>query len=145
PVRPRALQPEARDPRRLRGRQPAVRRARRGRGGGVPRRAGRGGVGIVRRGFRRVTDAAGSLPDPFPLPTLAGRSVRCTPALPGSKSLSNRVLLLAALARGESRLRDPLLDADDGAAMVGALRALGATIDASGRAAVVRGVGGPLR
>jgi len=35
-----------------------------------------------------------------------------TVRLPGSKSISNRVLLLAALARGETEVRG-VLDADD--------------------------------
>ena len=57
--------------------------------------------------------------------------------LPGSKSLSNRLLLLAALAEGETELRG-LLDADDTRVMIDALRQLGATIDGNR----VRGVGG---
>ncbi|HTM04079.1 MAG TPA: hypothetical protein VL173_11285 [Vicinamibacterales bacterium] len=57
--------------------------------------------------------------------------------LPGSKSLSNRLLLLAALADGETELRG-LLDADDTRVMVDALRQLGATLDGHR----VRGVGG---
>jgi 3-phosphoshikimate 1-carboxyvinyltransferase len=44
--------------------------------------------------------------------------------LPGSKSISNRVLLLAALARGETEIHD-LLEADDVERMLDALRALG--------------------
>jgi 3-phosphoshikimate 1-carboxyvinyltransferase len=44
--------------------------------------------------------------------------------MPGSKSISNRVLLLAALASGETRVRD-LLDADDTGHMLAALRKLG--------------------
>ena len=44
--------------------------------------------------------------------------------LPGSKSISNRVLLLAALASGETRLHD-LLDSDDTRVMQDALRKLG--------------------
>jgi len=47
--------------------------------------------------------------------------------LPGSKSLSNRALLLAALARGKTRLQG-LLDADDTRIMLSALRALGVEI-----------------
>lgn len=47
---------------------------------------------------------------------------------PGSKSITNRMLLLAALARGESRL-DGALKSDDTAYMAGALRALGVVID----------------
>jgi 3-phosphoshikimate 1-carboxyvinyltransferase len=57
--------------------------------------------------------------------------------LPGSKSLSNRFLLLAALATGDTELRG-LLDADDTRVMVDALRQLGAAIDGNR----VRGVGG---
>ena len=48
--------------------------------------------------------------------------------LPGSKSISNRVLLLAALARGDTTLKG-LLDSDDTRVMRGALEALGVTID----------------
>ena len=44
--------------------------------------------------------------------------------MPGSKSISNRVLLLAALADGETRVRE-LLDADDTGHMLAALRTLG--------------------
>ena len=44
--------------------------------------------------------------------------------LPGSKSISNRVLLLAALADGETDIRD-LLASDDVERMLDALRALG--------------------
>jgi 3-phosphoshikimate 1-carboxyvinyltransferase len=48
-------------------------------------------------------------------------------SLPGSKSLTNRELVLAALASGPSVVRAPLHSRDT-ALMVGALRALGATI-----------------
>jgi len=44
--------------------------------------------------------------------------------LPGSKSISNRMLLLAALAKGETVLRD-VLDSDDTRYMLDALRTLG--------------------
>ncbi|MCL2523721.1 MAG: bifunctional 3-phosphoshikimate 1-carboxyvinyltransferase/cytidylate kinase [Betaproteobacteria bacterium] len=44
--------------------------------------------------------------------------------LPGSKSISNRVLLLAALAEGETEVRD-LLASDDTERMLEALKALG--------------------
>ncbi len=47
---------------------------------------------------------------------------------PGSKSITNRALLLATLAEGPSVLRGALV-ADDTEAMVGALRDLGARID----------------
>ncbi len=52
-----------------------------------------------------------------------------TVRLPGSKSISNRVLLLAALASGETVLED-LLDADDTRVMCEALVALGVTLQA---------------
>ncbi|MFT3684630.1 MAG: hypothetical protein QM783_06810 [Phycisphaerales bacterium] len=48
---------------------------------------------------------------------------------PGSKSLTNRALLLAALADGESVLTGALADADDAQVMVRALRQLGAEIE----------------
>jgi 3-phosphoshikimate 1-carboxyvinyltransferase len=51
-------------------------------------------------------------------------SVSGTVRLPGSKSISNRMLLLAALAEGETRVRD-VLDSDDTRCMLTALRALG--------------------
>ncbi|HXE38421.1 MAG TPA: bifunctional 3-phosphoshikimate 1-carboxyvinyltransferase/cytidylate kinase [Azonexus sp.] len=47
-----------------------------------------------------------------------------TVRLPGSKSISNRVLLLAALAEGETEVRD-LLASDDTERMLEALRTLG--------------------
>lgn len=47
-----------------------------------------------------------------------------TVRLPGSKSISNRVLLLAALADGETEVRD-LLASDDTERMLDALKALG--------------------
>jgi 3-phosphoshikimate 1-carboxyvinyltransferase len=58
---------------------------------------------------------------------LAGRPVDATVTVPGSKSLTNRYLVLAALADGPSRLRAPL-HSRDSALMIQALRQLGATI-----------------
>jgi 3-phosphoshikimate 1-carboxyvinyltransferase len=52
---------------------------------------------------------------------------RWSARVPGSKSLTNRALLLAGVAAGRSRLIAPLV-ADDTEAMAGALRALGATV-----------------
>ncbi|HRD90704.1 MAG TPA: bifunctional 3-phosphoshikimate 1-carboxyvinyltransferase/cytidylate kinase [Accumulibacter sp.] len=64
--------------------------------------------------------------------------------LPGSKSISNRVLLLAALASGRTEIRD-LLASDDTARMLAALRTLGVGIELAGDAAlVVSGVAGEL-
>jgi len=61
--------------------------------------------------------------------------------LPGSKSISNRALLLAALADGTTEL-SRLLDADDTRVMIEALRALGIAIERNGDAARVAGCGG---
>lgn len=63
----------------------------------------------------------------WPAPT-ARRPVDAVLALPGSKSLTNRELVLSALADGPSLLRAPLHSLDS-ANMVGALRALGATVE----------------
>jgi 3-phosphoshikimate 1-carboxyvinyltransferase len=59
--------------------------------------------------------------------------------LPGSKSISNRVLLLAALARGETQVLG-LLDADDTRVMREALTLLGVSFKNN----TVKGVGGPF-
>lgn len=70
------------------------------------------------------------------------RAVRGTVKLPGSKSISNRILLLAALAEGETRVHD-VLDADDTRHMLAALRTLGADYTAeAGGVLRVRGAGG---
>lgn len=61
--------------------------------------------------------------------------------LPGSKSISNRVLLLAALATGTTRLKG-LLDADDTRVMREALGALGITLTADGADWLVTGGAG---
>lgn len=51
--------------------------------------------------------------------------------LPGSKSISNRTLLLAALAEGETEIRD-LLGSDDTDRMLEALRELGVSVEKTG-------------
>jgi 3-phosphoshikimate 1-carboxyvinyltransferase len=56
------------------------------------------------------------------------KRVRGTVRLPGSKSISNRTLLLAALARGVTTVRD-VLDSDDTRHMLAALRALGVQVE----------------
>ena len=67
------------------------------------------------------------LPDPLPIaPVVRPFDVIITP--PGSKSLTNRALLLAALANGTSTLRQALVDADDAQVMVRALSQLGAVV-----------------
>lgn len=56
------------------------------------------------------------------------RSASGTMTLPGSKSISNRVLLLAALAQGSTTLHG-LLDSDDTRVMLEALRTLGIAME----------------
>lgn len=74
-----------------------------------------------------------------PLAT-AGGTVR----LPGSKSISNRVLLLAALSEGHTDVTD-LLDSDDTQVMLDALRQLGCRIEPQPDGALrVHGLGGVL-
>jgi len=67
-----------------------------------------------------------------------------TVRLPGSKSISNRALLLAALARGDTRLVG-LLDADDTRVMRDALARLGVECARDGDDLRVRGLGGAPR
>ncbi len=70
------------------------------------------------------------------------KAVRGTVTLPGSKSISNRTLLLAGLAAGETLIRD-VLDSDDTKHMITALRALGVRVSEVGpRALRVQGAGG---
>ena len=64
--------------------------------------------------------------DPLPLPAVTKAKGEIT--LPGSKSISNRTLLLAALANGITEIRD-LLASDDTARMLEALEKLGVKIE----------------
>jgi len=63
---------------------------------------------------------------------------------PGSKSISNRVLPLAALAEGTTRLAN-LPDGEDVELMRDALKQLGLSMAQSGDSLEIRGLGGPLR
>lgn len=67
------------------------------------------------------------LPDPLAVAPLEG-PLDVTVALPGSKSITNRALVCAALAEGTSELTN-VLHADDTEAMVEGLRALGAEME----------------
>jgi len=71
------------------------------------------------------------------------RAVDAVVEVPGSKSLTNRALLAAALANGESHL-EGALDSDDTVAMRAALGAMGVAIEAFGSDWRVRGTGGRL-
>ncbi|WP_050872652.1 bifunctional 3-phosphoshikimate 1-carboxyvinyltransferase/cytidylate kinase [Comamonas testosteroni] len=74
-------------------------------------------------------------------------SANGTVSLPGSKSISNRVLLLAALSQGTTTIHD-LLDSDDTRVMLAGLKQLGCSISPDvvtpGRAIEVTGIGGQL-
>ena len=76
------------------------------------------------------------------LPSL--RRAAGTIRLPGSKSISNRTLLLAALADGVTDIHD-LLDSDDTRVMLDALKKLGVGLVSKGlNHWQVTGVGGPF-
>lgn len=61
--------------------------------------------------------------------------------LPGSKSISNRVLLLAALSAGSTIIHD-LLDSDDTRVMLDALQTLGCSVHRIGNRLELTGFGG---
>ncbi|MBA4261092.1 MAG: bifunctional 3-phosphoshikimate 1-carboxyvinyltransferase/cytidylate kinase [Comamonadaceae bacterium] len=80
--------------------------------------------------------------DHLDIPPLA--SAGGTVRLPGSKSISNRVLLLAALSVGHTDIAD-LLDSDDTQVMLAALARLGCRIEPQPDGALrVHGLGGAL-
>ena len=76
------------------------------------------------------------------IPALQGASGTVT--LPGSKSISNRVLLLSALCQGTTVVHD-LLDSDDTRVMLAALRQLGCGVDVQGTTVTITGLGGQLK
>ena len=86
---------------------------------------------------------------PRPAPARAIAPLEAPPdaavRLPGSKSITNRALVCAALAEGETILEGALF-ADDTEAMVGAVRSLGAAVEGAPGAATmrVRGTGGDV-
>ncbi len=73
------------------------------------------------------------------LPPLATAGGQVT--LPGSKSISNRVLLLSALCEGSTTLHD-LLDSDDTRVMLQALRTLGCSVEQDNASVTIGGLGG---
>jgi len=85
--------------------------------------------------------AASALPDPLPIRPRG--PLRATVRVPGSKSLTNRALVAAALASGASELEGGL-ESDDTRVMLAALRALGCRIDAGSGAWRVAGLAGKL-
>ena len=77
-----------------------------------------------------------ALPDPLPIPPFT-RPVRGAATLPGSKSLTNRALLLAALGNEPVTLNGAL-SSDDTRLMAEALRQLGFTVAADEAALTLR-------
>lgn len=74
--------------------------------------------------------------DPLPIPVVAG-PVSGSARPPGSKSITNRALVCAALARGPSRLTG-VLDSQDTRVMAAGLAALGVSLQADWPAGVIR-------
>ncbi len=72
------------------------------------------------------------------------QSASGTITLPGSKSISNRVLLLSALCQGTTIVHD-LLDSDDTRVMLAALRQLGCGVQEAGTTVTISGLGGQLQ
>ena len=66
--------------------------------------------------------------------------------IPGSKSLSNRILLLATLAKGTTKITN-LLDSDDIRYMLQSLKKLGVTysLEDQGTTCILEGFGGPIQ
>src|SRR6187549_2445255 len=82
------------------------------------------------------------LPDPLPIEPRGPLDARVR--VPGSKSVTNRALLAAALADGTSELSGALAS-DDTDVMVDSLGTLGCAVDTSGDVWRVCGSGGRLR
>ncbi len=96
-----------------------------------------------------VENTVKQLPDILEIVPLA-KPPKCTITVPGSKSITNRALILAALSDGKCTLRGALW-ADDTRIMVNALRGLGFAIEDSSdpteecnRTIVVEGCGGKI-
>ncbi|MEU0268550.1 3-phosphoshikimate 1-carboxyvinyltransferase [Nocardioides sp. NPDC006303] len=78
----------------------------------------------------RAADPANGPADPWPAPRARG-PVTATVSLPGSKSLTNRALVLASIADGPSAVRRALRSRDT-LLMAAALTSLGSQVDTSG-------------
>jgi 3-phosphoshikimate 1-carboxyvinyltransferase len=71
------------------------------------------------------------------------QNLHATVTIPGSKSYTNRALLIAGLTEGECRLEKPLVS-DDTKYMIQALRAFGVPVQEEKEAFIVSGTGGRL-
>jgi len=87
-------------------------------------------------------DGLAQLPDPLPIEPIGG-PIDATVHLPGSKSITNRALICAALAEGTSIVKGALF-ADDTMAMIGILESLTVAVDAdrASDALTISGTGG---
>src|SRR5690349_10763077 len=90
-----------------------------------------------------------TLPDILEIQPLA-KPPNCTITVPGSKSITNRALILAALAKGKCTLRGALW-ADDTQVMVASLQRLGFSVEVQpdpaekcNRTIIVEGCGGEI-
>ena len=70
-------------------------------------------------------------------------NIQTTVTIPGSKSYTNRALLIAGLTNGECRLEKPLVS-DDTKYMIRALKAFGVPVQEEQEAFIVSGKGGKL-
>lgn len=91
-----------------------------------------------------IEDVRGDFPDEREITPL-GRPVDADIRVPGSKSVTNRALLVAALAEGVSVIRNPLFS-DDPYYLLDALVRLGFEVEADGKSGEVRvgGLGGEI-
>ncbi len=76
-----------------------------------------------------VEDVRGTFPEEVEIRPLGGRPVDATVRVPGSKSITNRALILAALADGTSTIENPLFS-DDSYHLMDALVRLGLRVEA---------------
>jgi 3-phosphoshikimate 1-carboxyvinyltransferase len=103
-------------------------------------------VGSGKVGTFRVSASVATAEKPSTVPEIVLQPIKDisgTIKLPGSKSLSNRILLLAALSEGTTVV-DNLLNSDDIHYMLGALKTLGLRVeeDKAIKRAIVEGCGG---
>ncbi|XP_015062102.1 3-phosphoshikimate 1-carboxyvinyltransferase, chloroplastic [Solanum pennellii] len=98
---------------------------------------------VVRKSPSRISASVATAEKPHEIVLEPIKDISGTVKLPGSKSLSNRILLLAALSEGRTVV-DNLLSSDDIHYMLGALKTLGLHVedDNENQRAIVEGCGG---
>ena len=82
------------------------------------------------------------LADPLPIP-ISTNPIKGSLKLPGSKSITNRALIIAALAKGKSKIKNPLL-AEDTQVMLKNLNLLGISIEVKKDYFLVQGKAGKI-